>query len=211
MSAKKQNQTVSTKMHIFLPDLTTMKVSSEFFYGVFLSLTLLISGLLMGGANRVEAVVVPVATISPNELRLERDVSKMVQGYPIEEMLPYIIKHDRQTAAFIVGIAKKESNWGKRVPVTENGEDCYNYWGYRGEGSRGTAMGHGCFGSKKEAVAVISKRIENLMKEYHRDTAEEMVVWKCGYTCSGHSPESVESWIDDVGYYAEKVEKSPRD
>ncbi len=210
MSLKKSKTKTPKNIIDSLPDLTKVSVPAEFFYGAFLSVTLLLSGLLMGSANKVEVVQMPVATLSPSELRLERDVSKIVEGYPIQEMLPYIVKHDRKTAAFIVGIAKKESNWGKRVPVTENGEDCYNYWGYRGEGSRGTAMGHGCFGSKKEAVAVISKRIDNLMKEYHRDTAEEMVVWKCGYTCDGHSKESVDSWIDDVSYYADQVQKNPK-
>lgn len=163
----------------------------------------------MGIANQVEAVTTPAETIPLSQIRLERDVEKMVSGYPIEEMLPYIVRHDRDTAAYIVGIAKKESNWGKRIPVDEEGRDCYNYWGYRGEGSRGIAMGHGCFSSKAEAVAVISKRIETLMHEYERDTPEEMVVWKCGYTCEGHSQESVEKWIADVGYYAGQLEAPP--
>ncbi len=188
-----------------LPDLTQVRLSGDIFYGAFLGVALLVSGLLMASANRVEAITLPVETIPLSEMRLEHDVAKMVAGYPIEDMLPYIVKHDRNTAAFIIGIAKKESNWGKHVPVTENGEDCYNYWGYRGEGSRGIAMGHGCFGSKKEAVRVISKRIDTLMKEYNRDTAEEMVVWKCGYSCDAQNPESVDKWISDVGYYADQV------
>ncbi|MEK9173836.1 MAG: hypothetical protein AAB845_01060 [Patescibacteria group bacterium] len=188
-----------------MPDLSQTRLSGDIFYGVFIGLTLLLSGLIMGTANRVEAVSQTVEVISPSEMRLERDVEKMVDGYPIEAMLPYIVKHDRNTTAFIIGIAKKESNWGKRIPVTANGEDCYNYWGYRGEGSRGTAMGHGCFGSKREAVRVISKRINTLMKEYHRDTAEELVVWKCGYNCDAQSTESVDKWISDVGYYADQV------
>ena len=190
-----------------IPDLSQVRLSGDIFYGVFLGLALLLSGLIMGTANQVEAVSKTVETIPLSEMRLEHDVAKMVDGYPIEAMLPYIVKHDRNTAAFIIGIAKKESNWGKRIPVTENGEDCYNYWGYRGEGSRGIAMGHGCFGSKKEAVKVISKRIDTLMKEYHRDTAEEMVVWKCGYSCAAQNPESVDKWISDVGYYADQVKR----
>lgn len=204
-----QNPIVETSSSFLetLPDFSQVRLSGDIFYGVFIGLTLLISGLIMGGANQVEAVSPPVETIPLEEMRLERDVEKMVDGYPIEAMLPYIAKHDRNTAAFIVGIAKKESNWGKRIPVTPNGEDCYNYWGYRGAGSRGIEMGHGCFGSKKEAVRVISARIDTLMKEYHRDTAREMVVWKCGYSCDAHSSESVEKWIDDVGYYADQVKE----
>lgn len=190
-----------------MPDLSTVTLSTSTFYGAFLIVALLLSGLILGGARQVEAVVIPVETIPLSQVRLERDVAKMVKGYPIEDMLPYITKQDRDTAAFIVGIAKKESNWGKRIPVTENGEDCYNYWGYRGEGSRGIAMGHGCFGSKKEAVKVISARIDSLMHEYQRDTAQEMVVWKCGYSCDAHSTESVEKWVSDVGYYADQIQR----
>jgi hypothetical protein len=210
MSAKNTIKKLITKESSFLdiPDFSRMQVPGEIFYGVFIALSLALAGLLIGATNQAQAEVVPRESISPAEFRLERDVAKMVEGYPIEEMLPYIVKHDRDTAAFVVGIAKKESNWGKRVPVTDEGEDCYNYWGYRGEGSRGIAMGHGCFGSKKEAVAVISKRIETLMDEYQRDTAEELVVWKCGYSCNGHSGESVQKWIDDVAYYADQVEES---
>lgn len=190
-----------------IPDIEHMQVSTDIFYGVFLGLCLLLTGLFLGASQQVQAMEPPVKMISPEQLRLEHDVEKMVDGYPIEKMLPYIGTHDRETVAYLVGIAKKESNWGKRVPVTENGEDCYNYWGYRGEGSRGMAMGHGCFGSKKEAVAVISKRLDTLIHEYKRDTAEDLVVWKCGYSCEGHSPESVQSWIDDVDYYAIQVKK----
>jgi hypothetical protein len=209
VETKTKNQILKTNLSFVesIPDLSRVRLSGDIFYGVFIGLALLLSGLIMGSANRVEAVSETVETIPLSEMRLERDVAKMVDGYPIEAMLPYIVKHDRNTAAFIIGIAKKESNWGKRIPVTENGEDCYNYWGYRGEGSRGIAMGHGCFGSKKEAVRVISQRIDTLMKEYHRDTAEEMVVWKCGYSCAAQNPESVEKWIDDVGYYADQVKQ----
>jgi hypothetical protein len=191
-----------------IPDASRARVPGELFYGAFLGLSLLLTGLFLGGARNVQALELPEATISPTQFRLERDVHRMVKGYPIDDMLPYITTQDRDTAAFIVGIAKKESNWGKRVPRTETGEDCYNYWGFRGEGSRGMAMGHGCFGSRKEAVRVVSKRIDTLMHEYDRTTAKEMVVWKCGYSCVGHSDESVEGWISDVSFYAEQVQQT---
>ncbi|MCW1887945.1 MAG: hypothetical protein KIH67_000105 [Candidatus Moranbacteria bacterium] len=205
MAVKKQKIKSLNQYLECIPDIQKIRVSSDIFYGVFLGLSLLLTGLFLGVSQQVQAMEQPVKTISPEQFRLERDVEKMVEGYPIEKMIPYMGTRDRETVAYLVGIAKKESNWGKRVPRTEEGEDCYNYWGYRGEGSRGMAMGHGCFGSKKEAVAVVSKRLDTLIHEYKRDTAEDLVVWKCGYSCDGHSKESVQGWIDDVDYYATKV------
>jgi len=207
-SQKPKNQDKDKKDLLdYIPNLESVRVSNDLFYGIFIGLVLLLTGLFLGASRNVQAVEIPNTNIPLSQIRLERDVHKMVDGYPIDDMLPYIKTHDRKTAAYIVGIAKKESNWGKRVPRTKEGEDCYNYWGFRGEGSRGTAMGHGCFGSKKEAVAVISKRLDSLINEYDRDTAEELVVWKCGYSCATHSNESVQKWIDDVDYYALQVKE----
>jgi len=182
-----------------------LQLSSSACFSIFLALSILITGLLYSASYRVShmAIVSPVA-INPNA-QLERSVRKVVNGYPIEEMTPYIAEHKKVTAAFLVGIAKKESNWGKRIPRSEDGADCYNYWGYRGEGSRGMAMGHGCFGSREEAIAVVSKRIDALVDEYKFDTPEELIVWKCGWNCDGHSRESVKKWISDVKFYFNKV------
>lgn len=133
--------------------------------------------------------------------KFEAEVRRMVAGYPIEPMLPFILEKDRITATFLIGIAKKESNWGRRVPVLE-GQDCYNYWGFRERRRLMGTGGHTCFNSKKDAVDSVSKRIENLIYEYERNTPEKMIIWKCGYSCAGHSPESVRKWISDVeGYY----------
>lgn len=130
---------------------------------------------------------------------------ELVKGYPIEEMLPYIIEKDHRVAAFYIAIAKKESNWGKRVPVL-NGEDCYNYVGYRGGGDRLGSGGHTCFASRKEAVDVVSKRISELINKYDRDTAKEMVVWKCGSNCAVTGGQaSANKWIDDVDMYLKKL------
>ena len=38
------------------------------------------------------------------------------------------------------------------------------------------------------------------------DTPEEMVIWKCGSSCEGHSDYSVEKWISDVEMYYEKFD-----
>lgn len=137
---------------------------------------------------------------------LETEIKEMVKGYPIEEMAPYIANQDPDVAAFLVSIAKKESNWGKRVPVL-NGRDCYNYWGYRGKGEEMGTGGHTCFKTRKEAVARVSKRIDTLVNEKNLDTPSEMIVWKCGSNCSGHSPESVSKWIADVSFYFKKFHK----
>lgn len=135
---------------------------------------------------------------------LQREINKMVKGYPIEEMVPFIASKDRQTAAFLVAIAKKESAWGKRKPVLE-GENCFNYWGFRLKSDRMGSGGHTCFDNPKQAVDTVAARIEELVKEYDRDTASKMIVWKCGTSCDGHSDESVKKWISDVDYYYKQV------
>lgn len=137
--------------------------------------------------------------------RLEKVATEMTEGYPIAQMLPHIFKEDQLTVAYLISIAKKESNWGKRSPK-KDGIDCYNYWGYKGAGSRGTALGHGCFGSPEEAVQTISKRIDTLTQEHELKTPRQMVVWKCGSSCDGHSDASVKKWISDVAYYANEIQ-----
>src|SRR3989338_8099810 len=74
---------------------------------------------------------------------LDGTIREMVAGYPVERMVPAIAEYDRGVAALIVGIAKKESDWGRRSPRDMNGDDCFNYWGYKGAGSRGGGVGDG--------------------------------------------------------------------
>ena len=136
----------------------------------------------------------------------EKEIRTLVSGYPIEKMVPEIVKKDRIVAAFLVAIAKKESNWGKRVPVL-NGEDCFNYWGYRGIRDRMGTGGHTCFNSPKDAVDTVAKRIEYLVSETKRDTPDKMVVWKCGYDCSWDNKNAVRKWISDVDLYFQKLNK----
>ncbi|OGI21846.1 MAG: hypothetical protein A2808_02785 [Candidatus Moranbacteria bacterium RIFCSPHIGHO2_01_FULL_55_24] len=135
---------------------------------------------------------------------LGNTIREIVAGYPMEEMVPAITEYDREVAGLIVGIAKKESNWGKRVP-TKNGQDCFNYWGYKGAGSRGTAMGHGCFGSPEEAVQAIGNRLEELVALRKGSDPAKMVVWKCGSSCASHSDASVKKWISDVNLYYRQI------
>lgn len=131
---------------------------------------------------------------------LEKRIREMVEGYPIEQMVPAILKQDRLVAMFLVSIAKKESNWGKRVPVLD-GEDCFNYWGYRGIRDRMGTGGHTCFDSPEDAVKTVATRIEKLVEQEQLNTPEKIIIWKCGYSCAGHSKESVRKWIADVDMY----------
>ncbi len=182
-----------------------LPLSANVFYGTFLSVAVLVAGLLYGAGNQVasEKLVFPDGNM--RQLVLESRVRKMVTGFPIEAMTALISQQNKTTAAFLVGIAKKESNWGKRVPRADDGSDCFNYWGYRGAGSRGIAMGHGCFGSPEEAVGIVGGRLDTFVNEYHFRTAQDLIVWKCGWSCAGHSKTSVKKWISDVGYYTKKI------
>lgn len=135
----------------------------------------------------------------------KEEIEKMVKGYPIEKMVPFIAKQDKVVAAFLVAIAKKESDWGRRVPVLD-GEDCFNYWGFRGKRDRMGTGEHTCFDSMEDAVETVSKRIGNIVYEEDINTPEEMVVvWKCGYDCSWDNPDAVQKWVDDVNLYFKKL------
>ena len=153
------------------------------------------------GQTQVERVAVPAS--NPPTV-LENDIQSLVDGYPIEAMAGEIARNDRAVAAFVIAIAKKESNWGKRSPKLD-GRDCYNYWGFREKRDRMGSGGHTCFNSRRDAVRSVSKRIESLMYEYDRNTPREMIVWKCGYSCAGHSDVSVDKWVSDVDYYYQKL------
>lgn len=135
---------------------------------------------------------------------LEDEIKKMTKGYPIEKMAPLIAKQDPIVAAFLVGIARKESSWGEHVPVL-NGEDCFNYWGYRGIRKRMGTGGHTCFDSREDAINTVAKRIKFLVSNEKLNTPGKMVVaWKCGYDCSWDDPKAVKKWISDVEMYFNK-------
>jgi len=128
---------------------------------------------------------------------------QIVGDAPIGEMVPSITKLDRKVAAFVVGIAKKESDWGRHAP-SQGGKTCYNYWGYKGSGSRGTSMGYACFGSPEEAINIVGKRIETLVSKDINEP-KKMLVWKCGSSCASHDPDGVQKWVSDVSLYFGKV------
>ncbi len=136
-----------------------------------------------------------------NEL-FSKKLQEIVGDAPISEMVPFISKRDEKVAAFLVGIAKKESSWGQHAP-SQNGRNCHNYWGYKGSGSLGTGMGYACFASAEEAVEVVGNRIEVLINK-KRDTPSRMVdTWKCGTTCKGDP--GAPSWVATVALYFEKI------
>ncbi len=122
----------------------------------------------------------------------------LVSGHPIEIMIPEISKKNKIVAAFLIGIAKKESDWGVHSPQ-KNGRDCYNYWGYKGSYNL-TDSGYSCFDSSQQAVEVVGKRIEELISQ-KINTPERMIVWKCGRSCANHDPKDVKKWISDVSSY----------
>lgn len=134
---------------------------------------------------------------------LEGRMNRLVSGYPIEEMTPFISQKDRLSAAFLVAIAKKESNWGKFSPQ-KDGRNCYNYWGYRGTYNQ-TDSGYSCFDNPEQAVDVVGKRIKDLTEKEIDSPAKMVLVWKCGWDCSSHSFFSVKKWEWDVGFYFRKI------
>lgn len=137
---------------------------------------------------------------------LEELAYETVDGYPIEKMLPYILEQDPEVAKYLIAIAKQESQWGKRVPVL-NGQDCYNYWGYRGQRKLMGTGGHTCFNSREDAVRTVGKRLHTLIYDNDRKTASKLIVWKCGSTCDGHSQEGVDRWINVVKSYYDKLSR----
>lgn len=141
-----------------------------------------------------------VAEKSPEQKIFEENATRLLAGHPMEKMLPYLFDIDREVAIYMIAMAKMESNWGKRSPVL-NGKDCYNYWGYRAQRERMGSGGHTCFDDRLDAVQTVAKRVHALYYEYERTTPRQMLVWKCGSSCAGHSPEGVERWVNVITQY----------
>jgi len=134
--------------------------------------------------------------------RVDRAIKKTVADTPMEKMAPYLEKQNDKVAAYLVAIAKKESNWGKYSPK-KRGKECYNFWGYRGRYNR-NAAGYSCFDSPEQAVDVVGRRVGRLIAQ-KIDTPREMVVWKCGNACSAASSPEAAKWVSDVSMYYKKV------
>jgi len=140
--------------------------------------------------------------INSNRIKLRSKINEITAGYPISEMSYYLSFQNKEVVAFMIAIAKKESNWGKRTPKL-NGKECYNYWGFRRKRNRMGSGGHTCFDNKKDAVLTVSERIKNLLAQ-GIDTPQKMVIWKCGYSCDNQNPKNVDKWIRDVDLYYSK-------
>jgi hypothetical protein len=133
---------------------------------------------------------------------LREKLYEIVGDAPIREMVPFISQRDEVVAAFLVGIAKKESSLGIHSP-RKDGENCYNYWGYKGSAGRGTGMGYACFASAEEAVKIVGDRIEVLVNKDRNTPARMVNTWKCGTSCVGDP--GAPSWIATVALYFDKI------
>ncbi|PJA86733.1 MAG: hypothetical protein CO141_03125 [Candidatus Moranbacteria bacterium CG_4_9_14_3_um_filter_42_9] len=145
----------------------------------------------------------PEKNVSVVEIK-KGSVFNLVAGHPIEKMIPFIEKRDREVASFLVAIAKKESDWGIHSPQ-KSGRECYNYWGYRGKENT-TESGYSCFDNPEHAVQVVGDRIENLLNK-KIDTPTKMVVWKCGRDCEAAGGQAAANkWIMDVAHIYTKLQ-----
>lgn len=145
-----------------------------------------------------------IGELSLDQFTIKKNIEKIIDNKPMQSMIAEVAKRDRETASFLVAIAKKESNLGKFSPKDEDGNECYNYWGYRGKENT-TESGYSCFDSPEQAVAVVGDRIQYLTQVGNYDTPQKMSVWKCGFDCSWDNPVAVKKWISDVGYYHDQL------
>jgi hypothetical protein len=134
--------------------------------------------------------------------KLAQMLYEMVGETPIKQMIPFISERDDRVAAFLVGIAKKESSFGEHVP-TLDGQDCFNYWGYKGVGERGTGMGYACFASAEEAIKVVGNRLEVLVNKERNTPARMVDTWKCGRSCAGDP--GAPGWTSTVAIYFNQI------
>lgn len=146
-----------------------------------------------------------ISEYSIDQFAMRENIKKLVKDLPMEAMAGEVAKRDVKTAAYLVAIAKKESNLGKFSPQKE-GRDCFNYWGFRGTYNQ-TDSGYSCFDSPEQAVSVVGDRIQYLTQLQKLDTPKKMIVWKCGASCAGHGEYNVKKWISDVDYYFDKINK----
>jgi len=153
-----------------------------------------------------------ISTKNSNEEKentaLENEIADILIGTPMENMIEPISRQDKIVAAFLVGIALKESQFGKHSPKL-HGQDCYNYWGYRGIRKRMGTGGHTCFDSPEDAVETVAKRIKTLAIKQHRNSPRKMLIWKCGSSCENTGGlAAANKWVQDVSIYFNKINNS---
>lgn len=205
MPRRKETKTKKALKKIGNSDLERMKKPLAFFLLAFLSLAVLFVAFWN---SQIDELGNFSKDLPEENSELKNKINTMTEGYPIQKMSGYIARKNDTLAAYLVAIAKKESDWGKHVPVL-NGEDCYNYWGYRGIRDRMGTGGHTCFDSPKDAVDTVSKRLAYLILKRGIESPADMIVWKCGSSCATHSSESVRKWISDVDFYYDKILERP--
>lgn len=178
-----------------------LSTPEDFFFGFLVAVSLVFALLCFRG---VAAIPVSSGQLAQPKgpSAMEKNIRKLTRGYPIEEMAPYIAGKNKKVAAFLVAIAKKESNWGVYSPK-KRGKNCFNYWGYRGQ-ENPTLSGYSCFSSPRQAVNVVGKRLKNLVAQ-KVDTPREMVLWKCGDACTRRGARGEAKWVRDVGLYYGKM------
>ena len=162
-----------------------------------------ITGFHKNDGKKANAKTARVAGASDeNSNDLKEDVAQIVKNTPMAAMADSISKKPRPVAAFIVGIAMKESKFGVYSPK-KNGRDCYNYWGFKGGGTT-VAGGYTCFASPEQAVDAVGGKIEKMVAKGVRNPAQA-ISWKCGRSCAGHGEANVRKWISDVAIYFNKI------
>jgi len=159
-------------------------------------------GKICSGENKEYQKDLAKSASAPVASDLKKDVEKIVRNTPMAAMVDPISEKDRTVAAFIVGIAMKESKFGVYSPKLA-GHDCYNYWGFKG-GGKTVAGGYSCFSSPEQAVDAVGGKIEKMVAKGVR-TPAQAISWKCGSSCAGHGAGSVQKWISDVAINFYKI------
>jgi len=57
-------------------------------------------------------------------------------------------------------------------------------------------------------VMAVGNRLRHLVEIRNTSDPKNMIVWKCGSSCAGHSDESVRKWIADVSLYYDRIASS---
>lgn len=212
MSKKEKSKKIAKKVRFDAKDAVKMKIKNEkskkftspfqdFLFGFLVILSLIFITQCFSGFNSSMEKMHIAQTPIERSSKMEKNIKKMVSDFPIKKMTSYIANQDKEVAAFLIAIAKKESNWGMFSPK-KNGRDCYNYWGYRGSYNQ-TKSGYSCFDSPRQAVKVVGERIEELIAS-NVDTPQEMLLWKCGKRCSAKTSNGAAKWVRDVDLYYNK-------